>query len=131
MQVFKDFSLYVPKGTTVALAGSSGSGKSTVVGLVERFYDPSAGRVMLDGHDIRALNLKWLRTHVSSVLLLYLQCVPGSLLIYGRVMLDGHDIKALNLKWLRTHVSGVLRCLQCASGVWLLVDGRQGDAGWP
>ncbi|KAF5834437.1 P-loop containing nucleoside triphosphate hydrolase protein [Dunaliella salina] len=67
VQVFRDFSLHVQAGTTLALVGSSGSGKSTVVGLVVRFYDPQAGRVMLDGYDLRDLNLKWLRTHVGLV----------------------------------------------------------------
>ena len=51
-------------GTTVALVGSSGSGKSTVVGLIERFYDPLEGRVMVDGVDIRTLSLSWLRSQV-------------------------------------------------------------------
>jgi ATP-binding cassette subfamily B (MDR/TAP) protein 1 len=51
-------------GKTVALVGSSGSGKSTVVGLIERFYDPLEGRVMLDGADIRGLKLQWLRQQV-------------------------------------------------------------------
>lgn len=55
-----------PAGTTVALVGSSGSGKSTVVGLIERFYDPLAGRVLLDGRDIRSLELHWLRSQVST-----------------------------------------------------------------
>jgi ABC-type transport system involved in Fe-S cluster assembly fused permease/ATPase subunit len=54
-------------GKTVALVGESGSGKSTVVGLIERFYDPLEGRVMLDGVDIRSYNVKWLRQQVRSV----------------------------------------------------------------
>ena len=45
----------------MALVGESGSGKSTVVGLIERFYDPQAGAVLLDGIDIRQYNLRWLR----------------------------------------------------------------------
>jgi ATP-binding cassette subfamily B (MDR/TAP) protein 1 len=45
----------------VVLVGSSGSGKSTVVGLLQRFYDPTAGAVLLDGVDIRKLQLRWLR----------------------------------------------------------------------
>jgi ABC-type cobalamin/Fe3+-siderophores transport system ATPase subunit len=49
----------------VALVGSSGSGKSTVVGLIERFYDPLEGRVLLDGRDIRSLKLHWLRSQVG------------------------------------------------------------------
>ena len=47
--------------------GESGCGKSTVVCLVERFYDPLAGRVLLDGHDIRSLNLHWLRRQIGLV----------------------------------------------------------------
>ncbi|KIY96634.1 ATP-binding cassette, subfamily B(MDR/TAP), member 1 [Monoraphidium neglectum] len=65
--VFRDFSLLVPAGKTVALVGSSGSGKSTVVGLIERYYDPAAGRVTLDGVDLRSLNLGWLRQQVGLV----------------------------------------------------------------
>nr|CAB3504328.1 unnamed protein product [Digitaria exilis] len=65
--IFKSFSLSVPAGHTVALVGSSGSGKSTVIALLERFYDPSAGEVTLDGVDIRRLRLKWLRAQMGLV----------------------------------------------------------------
>ncbi|ORY70091.1 P-loop containing nucleoside triphosphate hydrolase protein [Pseudomassariella vexata] len=65
--VMKDVSLEIPAGKTTALVGASGSGKSTIVGLVERFYDPVAGKVYLDGRDISTLNLQWLRQHVSLV----------------------------------------------------------------
>ncbi|OEL26086.1 putative multidrug resistance protein, partial [Dichanthelium oligosanthes] len=65
--VLKSFSLRVPAGHTVALVGSSGSGKSTVIALLERFYDPSAGEVTLDGVDIRRLRLKWLRAQMGLV----------------------------------------------------------------
>ena len=44
--------------------GESGSGKSTIVGLIERFYDVDAGSVLLDGVDIKQYNLKWLRQNV-------------------------------------------------------------------
>jgi ABC-type multidrug transport system fused ATPase/permease subunit len=53
----------------VALVGESGSGKSTVVGLIERFYDPLEGRVLLDGRDIRQYNVGWLRRQVRLKLL--------------------------------------------------------------
>jgi ABC-type bacteriocin/lantibiotic exporter with double-glycine peptidase domain len=56
--------VFVGAGKTVALVGESGSGKSTVVGLIERFYDPAAGAVLLDGRDIRTLNVRWLRQQV-------------------------------------------------------------------
>lgn len=65
--VMEDVNLYVPAGKTTALVGASGSGKSTVVGLVERFYDPVGGKVFLDGHDISTLNLRWLRRQVALV----------------------------------------------------------------
>lgn len=65
--VMEDVSLVVPAGKTTALVGASGSGKSTIVGLVERFYEPVGGTVLLDGHNVRDLNLRWLRQHVSLV----------------------------------------------------------------
>lgn len=65
--IFTNFSLHVPAGKTVALVGSSGSGKSTVVGLIERYYDPLSGRVLLDGVDIRSLKLSWLRSQVTAL----------------------------------------------------------------
>jgi ATP-binding cassette, subfamily B (MDR/TAP), member 1 len=65
--VMDNVSLMVPAGATTALVGASGSGKSTIVGLVERFYDPVEGAVFLDGHNIADLNLRWLRQHISLV----------------------------------------------------------------
>ena len=51
----------------LALVGPSGSGKSTIVSLVERFYDPQNGQLMLDGNDLKALNVHWLRSQISIV----------------------------------------------------------------
>nr|CAB3458486.1 unnamed protein product [Digitaria exilis] len=65
--VLVSFSLRVLAGRTVALVGASGSGKSTVIALLERFYDPTAGEVTLDGIDIRRLRLKWLRAQMGLV----------------------------------------------------------------
>lgn len=65
--IFRDFSLKIPSGRSVAIVGSSGSGKSTVVSLIERFYDPLSGEVLLDGVDIRSLQLKWLREQIGLV----------------------------------------------------------------
>lgn len=65
--VLKDLNLVVPAGKVTALVGASGSGKSTLVGLVERFYDPIGGDILLDGHNIKDLNLRWLRENVSLV----------------------------------------------------------------
>ncbi|KAJ4268550.1 hypothetical protein NW762_002614 [Fusarium torreyae] len=65
--VMNDVSLDIPAGKVTALVGASGSGKSTIVGLVERFYDPVQGSVYLDGHDISRLNLRWLRQQMALV----------------------------------------------------------------
>ncbi|KAJ6993333.1 ABC transporter B family member 1 [Populus alba x Populus x berolinensis] len=66
-RILNNFSLNVPAGKTIALVGSSGSGKSTVVSLIERFYDPNSGQVLLDGHDIKTLKLRWLRQQIGLV----------------------------------------------------------------
>lgn len=65
--VMENVNLVVPAGKQTALVGASGSGKSTIVGLVERFYDPVGGAVFLDGVNIQELNLRWLRQHISLV----------------------------------------------------------------
>ncbi|KAK1756016.1 P-loop containing nucleoside triphosphate hydrolase protein [Echria macrotheca] len=65
--VMEDVSLTVPAGKVTALVGASGSGKSTIVGLVERFYSPVQGTVYLDDVDISTLNLHWLRQQISLV----------------------------------------------------------------
>ncbi|KAI1815285.1 ABC transporter [Poronia punctata] len=65
--VMQNVTLNIPAGKTTALVGASGSGKSTIVGLVERFYEPVAGQVLLDGHDVNTLNLRWLRQQVALV----------------------------------------------------------------
>ncbi|MBC7892907.1 MAG: ATP-binding cassette domain-containing protein, partial [Sphingobacteriaceae bacterium] len=59
--VLRDIDLSIPKGKTIALVGSSGGGKSTLADLIPRFYDPTAGRILLDGVDIRTLTKTSLR----------------------------------------------------------------------
>ncbi|KAL7931853.1 P-loop containing nucleoside triphosphate hydrolase protein [Trichoderma chlorosporum] len=65
--VMDNVSLKIPAGKTTALVGASGSGKSTLISLIERFYEPVSGTIYLDGHDIRKLNLRWLRQQVALV----------------------------------------------------------------
>jgi ATP-binding cassette subfamily B (MDR/TAP) protein 1 len=67
VNVFDGFNLKIDAGKTVALVGASGSGKSTAIQLIERFYDPDEGSVTLDGNDLRELNVSWLRKHVGLV----------------------------------------------------------------
>ncbi|KAI3474839.1 hypothetical protein Pfo_030150, partial [Paulownia fortunei] len=65
--IFEDFNLKIPAGKTVALVGGSGSGKSTVIALLQRFYDPLGGEILLDGVAINKLQLKWLRSQMGLV----------------------------------------------------------------
>ncbi|KAJ7442269.1 P-loop containing nucleoside triphosphate hydrolase protein [Mycena latifolia] len=65
--VVKGLSLRFSAGKTAALVGASGSGKSTIISLVERFYDPTSGVVTLDGVNLKDLNLKWLRSQIGLV----------------------------------------------------------------
>lgn len=67
VHIMKGLSINFPAGKTAALVGASGSGKSTIVSLIERFYDPSSGSVKLDGVDLRKLNIKWLRSQIGLV----------------------------------------------------------------
>jgi len=63
----KSFDLTVEPGETLALVGESGGGKSTLVNLVPRFYRPSAGRILLDGHDLQSVRLASLRANIALV----------------------------------------------------------------
>ncbi|RYH21270.1 ATP-binding cassette domain-containing protein [archaeon] len=67
MSVLKDFSLDIPANRTVALVGSSGSGKSTVLSLLERFYDIQSGIITIDGQDIRTIDPRWLHRNIAIV----------------------------------------------------------------
>jgi ATP-binding cassette subfamily B protein len=66
-EVLHHVDLAVPAGTTVALVGHTGAGKSTLVKLLTRFHDPTSGRVTLDGHDLRDLRGSWLRGRLGIV----------------------------------------------------------------
>ncbi|XP_024317106.1 ABC transporter B family member 4 isoform X3 [Brachypodium distachyon] len=67
IQIFTDFTMHIPSGKTVALVGGSGSGKSTIIALLERFYDPNSGTISLDGVEIKSLNITWLRDQMGLV----------------------------------------------------------------
>lgn len=65
--VLSDISLKINAGETVAFVGRSGAGKSTLVSLLPRFYDNTSGTITIDGHDIKSLKLKNLRSHIALV----------------------------------------------------------------
>lgn len=66
--VLNNFTMSVKQGETVALVGGSGSGKSTILSLIERFYDPQHGEVRLDGVDLKHLDPMWLRSQIGFVM---------------------------------------------------------------
>lgn len=67
VQVLKNFSLDIPKNKTVAFVGHSGSGKSTVLALIQRFYDVTGGQILIDGTPITVLDPAWMRRHFAYV----------------------------------------------------------------
>ena len=67
INVCKGYNLSIKPGETVALCGASGCGKSTVINLLLRFYDPQSGELTLDGNNIKDLNIKWLRSQIGYV----------------------------------------------------------------
>lgn len=67
VRIVKNLTINFPAGRTAALVGASGSGKSTIIQLVERFYDPLSGVVRFDGIDLKELNVRWLRSQIGLV----------------------------------------------------------------
>ncbi|XP_072329676.1 bile salt export pump-like isoform X1 [Scyliorhinus torazame] len=67
VKILDRLSMVIKASETTAFVGPSGSGKSTTVQLIQRFYDPNQGMVTLDGHDIRSLNIQWLRSLIGIV----------------------------------------------------------------
>ncbi|KAM4557786.1 bile salt export pump [Odontesthes bonariensis] len=67
VKILDNLSVQIKAGETTAFVGPSGSGKSTTIQLFQRFYDPKEGMVCLDGHDIRTLNIQWLRSLIGIV----------------------------------------------------------------
>ena len=67
VNVLRNLSTKIEKGKVVAIVGHSGSGKTTISNLIQRFYDPTGGCITLDGVDIRDFNLKWLRRAIGFV----------------------------------------------------------------
>ena len=94
--VLKDISLELPAGATVALVGPSGAGKTTLVSLIMRFYDPNRGRILLDGQDLRKIKVESLRQNVSLVLqdpVLFGSTI-GENIAYGRASSTPAEIEA-------------------------------------
>jgi subfamily B ATP-binding cassette protein MsbA len=94
--VLRDIDLTVRKGEVVAIVGPSGAGKSTLLDLLARFYDPTAGRVLLDGHDIREVDLGSLRALLGIVTqetILFNDTVRNNI-AYGLEQADSEGVEA-------------------------------------
>lgn len=92
--VLHDVSLEIEPGETVAVVGPTGAGKSTLVSLVARFYDPVSGRVLADGHDVRDLALHGYRRNLGAVLqdpFLFSGTI-GENIAYGRLDATGDEV---------------------------------------
>ncbi|TMW55304.1 hypothetical protein Poli38472_013195 [Pythium oligandrum] len=87
--VLKDYNLKIEAGQTVAFVGSSGGGKSTLVSLLERFYDPTSGQIFLDGRDIKDINVRWLRQQIGIV---QQEPVLFQTTIYENIAAGGKDV---------------------------------------
>ncbi len=99
--VLKDFNLTIPAGKKVALVGSTGSGKSTVVNLLMRYYDADKGAIWINGQNVEEITRDSLRKHVAIVLLLggsgcgkttFINAVTGSEPAKATIYLDGKDV---------------------------------------
>jgi len=118
-QVLNNLSLKIQPGQTVALVGPSGGGKSTVVGLIKRFYDPSHGSVLLDGRELRGLRRSYMR-HVASVMQepVLFACTIRDNITYGFEEEWGADAKGLDAR-----VEEVARSANCWEFIQHFPDG--------
>ncbi len=94
--VIRDISFRIKGGSVVAIVGPTGAGKTTLVNLIARFYDPQSGRILIDGIDLRDLALASLRTQVAFVFqetYLFSDTVAGNI-AYGRVGISPGDVEA-------------------------------------
>ncbi|XP_057464862.1 ABC transporter B family member 9-like isoform X2 [Actinidia eriantha] len=100
VQIFSEFSLKVPCGATAALVGQSGSGKSTVISLLQRFYDPDGGEVLIDGINLKKFQLTWIRERmglVSQEPILFMTTIRENI-TYGKENATNEEIrKAIEL----------------------------------
>ncbi|KAF4314666.1 hypothetical protein G195_011655, partial [Phytophthora kernoviae 00238/432] len=89
VKILNDYSVTIESGQTVAFVGTSGGGKSTLISLLERFYDPASGSILLDGRDIKTLNIKWLRSQIG---LVSQEPVLFATTIFENIAAGGNDI---------------------------------------
>lgn len=126
--VIKNLSLDFPAGKTTAVIGPSGSGKSSIIGLIERFYSPVQGRIYLDGHDISTLNLKWLRRQIA---LVGQEPVLFATSVFENIRngLIGTELEHLSDEEQKLLVESAAKQANAHDFITLLPDGYQTDVG--
>lgn len=106
VKVLQGLNITIPANKTTALVGASGSGKSTIIGLLERWYNPLSGNILLDGKKIDELNVAWLRTNIRLVQQVRPRCwlsrLRGSHALPGTCALHGLDLSERFL-WIGRH----------------------------
>lgn len=120
VQIFSGFSLYVPSGTTAALVGQSGSGKSTVISLLERFYDPDSGEVLIDGVNLKKLQLKWIRQKIGLVSqepILFLTTIRENIAYGKEKATDGEIRTAIELSNAAKFIDKLPKVILCVSSI--------------
>jgi ATP-binding cassette, subfamily B, bacterial len=109
--VLTDFNLTVHSGETIALVGASGGGKSTIVNLAARFYEPTAGQILVNGHDLRDRSLAWYQSNLGIVLQgphLFSGSVRENIR-YGRLTATDEEIEAAAQ---RVNAAGFIQALE-------------------
>ncbi len=90
----KDVSIHVPEGQSIAIVGESGAGKSTLAALIPRFYEPSSGEILIDGHNIMDLTQKSLRANIGLVQqnVFLFDSTVGENILYGKPEADEQQV---------------------------------------
>lgn len=94
-RILDDINLTAPKGSVIALMGPTGSGKSSLVNLISRFFDPTSGEVLVDGINVKEMDLATLRHHVSVVMqepFLFSETIYNNI-SYGKINADMNDVR--------------------------------------
>ncbi|MGJ8634133.1 MAG: ABC transporter ATP-binding protein [Luteolibacter sp.] len=117
--VLKDFNLTVESGQTIALVGASGGGKSTIANLAARFYEPTGGEILVNGHDLRDRGLAWYQSNLGIVL-------QGPHLFSGSVR---ENIRYGRLDATDTEIENAARSVNANDFILALEDGYGTDVG--